>query len=67
MLCIANMNLKKLVQAYSSYAKMFLKQVNGNYQSTVFSYFFLNIRESDENDDSDFEILPHFEIAIVAE
>ena len=35
----------------------------------VFSYFSLDLGEgeSDENDDSDFEILLHFETAIVAE
>ena len=48
---------------------MFLKQDNWNYGNTGFSYFFLNLGEgeSDENDDSDFGILLHFEEAIVAE
>ena len=48
---------------------MFLKQVNWNYGSTVQTYLFLNLGEgeSDENDDSSFEILLHFEEAIVAE
>ena len=49
--------------------KCFLKQGNWNYGSTVFSYFYLNLGkwESDKNDDSDFEIMLHFEAAVVAE
>ena len=60
MLCIANMNNKKSKQ-YSRYAQI--------YGSTVFSYFFLNLGEGerDENYGSYFEILLHFEEAIVAE
>ena len=60
------MNLKKLVQAiFTLYS---LKKLNWNYGSTVLSYFFLNLEgESDENENSDFEILLHFEAAIVAE
>ena len=47
---------------------MFLKKLNWNYGSTVLSYFFLDLEEeSDENENSDFEILLHFEAAIVAE
>lgn len=39
------------------------------YESTVLTYFFLNLGEgeSDENEDSDFETLLRFEEAIVAE
>ena len=42
--------------------------IKWNYGSTLLSYFFLNFGEgdSDENGDSDFEILLHFEAAIVA-
>ena len=48
---------------------MFLKYVNWNYESTVLSYFFLSLGEgeSDENDQSNFETLLHFEATIVAE
>ena len=54
---------------YSGYVQMFLRKINWNYGSTVLTYFFLNLGEgkSDENDDSDFEILLHFEEVIVAE
>ena len=40
-----------------------------NYGNAGFSYFCLNLGEgeNDKNDDSDFEILLHFEEAIVAE
>ena len=46
---------------------MFSKRLN--YGSTVLNYFFLKLGEgeSDENYDSDFEILLHFEAAIAAE
>ena len=69
MLYIKNMNLKQYFEQYSGYVQMFLKQVNRNNGSTVLTYIFLNLgeRESDENDDSNFEILLHFEEAIVAE
>ena len=47
---------------------MLLKQVNWNYGSAALSYFFLALKEeSDENDESDFKILLHFEAAIVVE
>ena len=48
---------------------MFLKELNWNYGSTILSYFILIFGEgdSDENDDSVFEILLHFEAAIAAE
>ena len=65
MLCIPNMNLKQ----YARYTQMFLKQVNLNYASTVFSHFSLNLGEGecDEHDKSNFEILLFFEEAIVTE
>ena len=39
------------------------------FAGTVLTYFFVNLGdgESDENDDSNFEILLHFEEVIVAE
>ena len=54
----------------SRYAQMFVRQVQWNYESAVLSlsYFFLSLGEGeiDENEDSNFEIVLHFEAAIVA-
>ena len=62
------MQLCQVVKQYSSYGQMLLKLVNWNYGNAVLSSFFLALQEeSDENDDSDFKILLHFETAIVAE
>ena len=46
---------------------MFLKQVKRNFSNTVPRYFLLALggTESYENDNSDFEIALHFEVAIV--
>ena len=67
MLYTTNMNLKKFKQ-YSGYIQTFLKQVNWNYGIAVLTYLFLNLgkNENDENNDSDFKILLHFEKTIVA-
>ena len=66
MLYTTNMNLKKFKQ-YSGYIQIFLKQVNWNYGIAVLTYLFLNLgkKESDENNDSNFKILLHFEKTIV--
>ena len=60
------MNLKKFKQ-YSGYIQIFLKQVNWNYGIAVLTYLLLNLgkKESDENNDSNFKILLHFEKTIV--
>ena len=68
MLCITNVSLKKLVQQYSSYDQMFLKQVNPNYGSADLRFFVLYLKgEASENDGNNFKVLLHFEAAIVAE
>ena len=68
-LCIANMNLKNSVQAIFTLFSNVFKIGKLKLWKTGLSYFFLNLgeAESDENDNRDFEILFHFEEAIVAE
>ena len=63
------MNLKNSVQAIFTLFSNVFKIGKLKLWKTGFSYFFLNLGEveSDENDNSDFEILFHFEEAIVAE
>ena len=63
-LCIANMNLTKLLQGfkqYLHYAHMAFKYVEIMEISTVFLFAFRR-RENNENDDNDFDILLNFEI-----
>ena len=63
------MNLKNSVQAIFTLFSNVFKIGKLKLWKTGLSYFFLNLGEveSDENDNSDFEILFHFEEAIVAE
>lgn len=67
--CIANINLKKLVQAIFTLCSYVFE--TGSFKSWKFflKYFFQNLGdgESHEDDKSDFEILLDFEPAIVEE
>lgn len=67
-LCSADVvTLRSYFKQYSRSSQMFLKQVKRNFSNTVPRYFLLALggTESYENDNSDFEIALHFEVAIV--
>ena len=67
MLCIVSMDLKKLVQAtFTSCSNVFKIIVILEVQLLV-SFLNFGKGESNENDDSGFEILLNFDAAIVAE
>ena len=69
MLCIANMNLKKLAQTIFLLCSNVFSNKLKEIMEIQFLVFFLSLeeRKSDENDDSDFETLLHFAVAMVAE